>query len=76
MGNPAEWDLDAPRGSLRLDRDSFFEAANLESLLFTNPGTMTLTPDCFTGLTALASLQLDYCGFASVPPALTALAGS
>jgi Leucine-rich repeat (LRR) protein len=37
---------------------------------------MTLMPDCFTGLTALATLQLYECGLTELPPALTALAAS
>ena len=74
--DPADWDAEVPRGSMLLDRDSFSQAAKLESLSFFNPGTMTLTPDCFTGLTALASLQLNFCDLTNVPPALTALAGS
>lgn len=37
---------------------------------------MMLTLDCFAGLSALSSLELEACGLASIPIALTALEGS
>ena len=62
---------------LCLDRDSLRETAKLESFTLKHPGPVgTLQPDCFAGLTALASLELLECGLDSIPPALTALAGS
>ncbi len=64
-------------GRLHIDRDSFQEAAKLESLALYNPGNrVTMQPDCFAGLTALASIELQKCGLTEVPSALTALDGS
>jgi len=39
-------------------------------------GTSPFLPDCFAGVPALATVELSSCGLASVPAALTALAGS
>ena len=62
---------------LCLDRSSLQETAKLESLALKYPGpVVTLQPDCFTGLTALASLELSACGLASIPSAVTALVDS
>ena len=62
--------------SLLLDRDSFKDAAKVETLEICTYGTLTLLPDCFTALTALHTLRLYDCGLANIPAALTALAGS
>ena len=59
--------------SLLLDRDSFAEPSKLEDLTLE---LVALTPDCFTGMTALAALHLQRCDLARIPAALTALAAS
>ena len=63
-------------GKLSIDRDSLSDAARLETLIIKHPGAVTLTPDSFTGLTALATLKLKSCGLARIPSAVAALAGS
>ncbi len=63
-------------GTLHMDRSSFAEAGRLQALTLKHPGTVSLSPDCFTGLTALVTLKLKTCGLTSVPLALAALAGS
>ena len=63
-------------GKLRLDRDSFRGAAGIEFLSLETSKPMTLLPDCFAGLTALATVELERSGLVSVPAALTALSGS
>ena len=68
------WDRTA--GTLRVDRDSFAEAPQLEDLSLSALGAMTLMPDAFTGLTALARLELTSFGLICIPTALTALSGS
>ena len=66
-----------PTTGLRLDRNSLRETPQLEFLALACPApVVTLQPDCFTGLTALVSLALEDCGLASIPLAVTALAGS
>jgi len=62
-------------GRLQLDKDSLSAAPQLELLCLCHV-TVTMTPDCFTGLTALATLDLIDCSLTTIPPALTALAGS
>ena len=64
------------RGRLRLDRDSLLEASQLEFLSLEALEAATLMPDCLTGLTALATLELKGCGLVLIPTALTALQGS
>ena len=64
------------RAKLRLDRDSFSEAPRLEVLSLVGPGAVMLMPDCFAGLTALATLTLHRCGLSAIPTAVTALANS
>ena len=63
-------------GSLRFDWDSFLEAFQLESLSLDMYATVTWLPDCLTGLTRLATLQLMQCGLSKIPTALTALRAS
>ncbi len=63
-------------GTLRVDRDSFAEPPQLEYLVLSALGAMTVMPDAFTGLTALARLDLSECGLIRVPTAVTALSGS
>ncbi len=63
-------------GQLRIDRDSFAEAAKLEVLLLDRVSTVKLEPDALRGLTGLAMLELATCGLAEIPEALTALVGS
>ena len=63
-------------GKLRLDGSSFLDATRLENLSLSGHGSVTVMPDCFAGLTALATLELRLCGFAVIPTALTALQDS
>ncbi len=63
-------------GRLRLDRDSLLEASQLEFLSLEALEAVTMMPDCLTGLTALAALELKGCGLVLIPTALTALQGS
>ena len=65
-----------PGAKLRFDRESFTEAAKLTSLTLETPGITTLMPDCFTGLSALATLEMKACGLVSIPKALMAVASS
>jgi len=69
------WDR-STLGTLRVDRGSFAEAPQLEYLVLSALGAMTLMPDAFAGLTALARLDLSSCGLTCVPTAVTALSGS
>ena len=63
-------------GDLEITRHSFREAAKLEYFSTNTPASVTLTRDCFTGVTALATLRLESCGLRNIPDALTALSGS
>ncbi len=63
-------------GTLRVDRDSFAEAPQLEDLSLSALGAVTLMPDALTGLTTLARLELEFCGLICIPTSLTALSGS
>ena len=63
-------------GDLEITRHSFREAAKLEYFSTNTPATVSLTRDCFTGVTALATLRLEACRLSSIPSALTALSGS
>ena len=67
--------LSPTSGNLQLDKDSFLTPAQLE-FLWLSHFNVTTTPDCFTRLPALATLELFECGLSSIPAALTALAGS
>jgi len=62
--------------TLRLEPDSFRNAAQLTSLAFTSARQLMLTADCLVGLTTLARLSIYDCGLVSIPPALEALGGS
>ncbi len=61
---------------MEISRHSFREAAKLEYLSTNTPASVSLTRDCFAGLTALATLRLEACGLSNIPEALTALSGS
>lgn len=65
-------------GRLHLDRRSFLDPGKLESLtlMWFDPRGVTLAPDLFPALTALAALELRACALASIPAALAALAGT
>ena len=61
------------RGKLRLDRDSFRAARQLERLSLDTHEAVTLLPECLAGLTALAAVNLTGCGLVRIPEALTAV---
>jgi len=59
-----------------VDWESFLHAANLQTLSFRGTRPLRLQGDCFLGLRALATLELEGSGFATIPGALTALGDS
>ncbi len=70
------WRTYLASGTLRIDADSFRVSSKLQALSLDHCGTVSLTPDSLTRLTALATFKLDTCGLVRVPAAVTALAGS
>jgi len=64
------------RGRLDCDQDSFSETEHLRSLRLQEHGTVVLMSNCLACLTVLAKLELESCGLASIPAAVTALEDS